>query len=128
MSRFLFPVLLFVSAAQLFSCSSEPTEVIVPVHDATIKVRVYQELAGGGSTVIDVPIKGATVELYKTENDRELSMNQVIEHTTDSSGNTTFSNLKEDYYYMRCLHPNYGEQLDEVSTPDGTLSFVDFVY
>ena len=128
MKRISFYITLLVIAPQLFSCSSEPQDVVMHVHDATIKVQVYQELVGGGGNTIQVPIKGATVELYKTKDDREYSMNQVIEHTTDSSGATTFSGLKEDYYYMRCLQPNYGERLDEVSTPDGTISFVDFVY
>ena len=126
MKSHLIITILLISLVQLTSCTTEPEDVITHVHDATIKVSAYQQIgAGGGSTIA---IAGATIELYESEDDREYSMNVIKVQTTDSSGHTTFSNLKEDYYYLRCLHPGYGEKLDNVSTPDGTVSFVDFVY
>jgi hypothetical protein len=128
MKRIFFSVVILFAIVQLISCGSSDQEVVMHVHDATLKVRVYKEADGGGGNIIQVDIPGATVEVYKSESDRELSLNEVIEHTTDSSGATTFVGLKEDYYYLRCVHPNYSTKLDEVSTPDGTISFVDFVY
>ncbi|MBS1658602.1 MAG: hypothetical protein JST18_10985 [Bacteroidetes bacterium] len=121
-------ILLLLPLTVIISCEDEPQEIVTHVHDATIKVRVYQLLNGGGGSSIEVAIGGAVVELYETESDRDLSVNEVLQHSTDTDGNTSFVNLKLDHYYLRCLHPNYGEQLDDVSTPDGTVSFVDFIY
>jgi hypothetical protein len=107
---------------------NDPVEVVTHVHNATIKVRVFQLVNAGGGSTNEVAVAGATVELYKTESDRDLSINEVLEKASDNDGNVTFVNCTEAHYYLRCLHPNYGELLDDVSTPDGTVSFVEFIY
>lgn len=116
-------------AGVLTGCiGSDPVEMVTHVHNATIKVRVFQLVNAGGGSTNEVAIAGAKVELYKTESDRDLSMNGVLEKASDSDGNVTFVNCTETHYYLRCSHPNYGELLDDVSTPDGTVSFVEFIY
>jgi hypothetical protein len=111
------------------SCKdSPPEEIVMHVHQATIKARVYQLLAGGGGNAIEVPIQGAAVELYTSEEDRALGINLVMARPTDTAGLATFTKLEEKYYYLRVTHAHFGEQLEEVSTPDGTVSFVDVIY
>lgn len=130
MKRFVGAITFFAMAAMVLAgCSSdEPEEIITHVHDATIRVRVYQLVSGGGGSVNEVAVAGAQVELYKTESDRDQSINLVLEHATDGTGETSFVNLQEPKYFLRCTHPNHGELLDDVSTPDGTISFLDFIY
>jgi hypothetical protein len=116
-------------AAVLAGCGGNDTvEVVTHVHNATIKVRVFQLVNAGGGSTNEVAVAGATVELYKTESDRDLSINEVLEKASDTDGNVTFVNCTEAHYYLRCSHTNYGELLDDVSTPDGTVSFVEFIY
>lgn len=109
----------------IFSCGKqEVTDVVTHVHNATIKVNVNVAQGGINGQYIYTPISGATAELYKTEYDRTNSTDLVLSRSTDSSGLAVFYNLEEKYYYLRISHPSYGIVLDETSTPDGSVSFV----
>jgi hypothetical protein len=122
--------LLVLSVAMLFfSCAEkEEPEVFVHVHNATIKVTVNLEQGGLNGQYTYTPISGVVVDLYKTEEDRTDNIDLVFTRTTDSGGLAVFENLEEEYYYLRISHPTYGTMLDETSTPDGTVSFVQVYY
>lgn len=122
--------LLVLSVAMLFfSCAEkEEPEVFVHVHNATIKVTVNLEQGGLNGQYTYTPISGVVVDLYKTEEDRTDYTDLVFTRTTDSGGLAVFENLEEEYYYFRISHPTYGTILDETSTPDGTVSFVQIYY
>lgn len=112
-----------------FSCAEkEEPEVFVHVHNATIKVTVNLEQGGLNGQYTYTPISGVVVDLYKTEEDRTDYTDLVFTRTTDSGGLAVFENLEEEYYYFRISHPTYGTILDETSTPDGTVSFVQIYY
>jgi hypothetical protein len=81
-----------------------------------MKVTVYKQQLSSTGDFENFPIKGATVELYKTEYDRQNGQNLVISHTTDSSGLAEFYGLQDEYYYIRASHPSYGVALDETKT------------
>ncbi|MEO6168796.1 MAG: hypothetical protein ABIO46_04470 [Chitinophagales bacterium] len=107
------------------SCGKEEvTDVVVHVHNATIKVNVNVVQGGINGQYTYTPISGATAELYKTEYDRSNSTDLILSRSTDSSGLAVFYNLEEEYYYLRVSHPSFGIVLDETSTPDGSVSFV----
>lgn len=107
------------------SCGKEQNDdVLMHVHNATIKVNVNLVQGGINGQITFAPISGAIAELYKTEYDRDNSIDLVMSRVTDSSGLAVFYDLKEDYYYLRVSHASYGTALDEVSTPDGSISFV----
>lgn len=122
--------LLVLSVAILFcSCAEkEEPEVFVHVHNATIKVTVNLEQGGLNGQYTYSPISGVVTELYKTEEDRTDNTDLVFTRTTDSGGLAVFENLEEAYYFLRISHPTYGTILDETSTPDGTVSFVQVYY
>lgn len=110
------------------ACEESEPEILTHVHNATIKINVFMEVSGGSGNIEEIPVQGASIKIYKTETDRDLDNDLVKEATTDSAGFAGFYNLEEEYYYIHCSHSTLGVQLDEVSTPDGTISFVDIIY
>lgn len=107
------------------SCSKpEEDDVLVHVHNATIKVNVNLQQTDLNGQFTYTPISGVIVELYKSEYDRSNNQNLLFTRTTDMGGLSVFYNLEEEYYYIRASHLSYGTKLDETSTPDGTVSFV----
>ena len=52
----------------------------------------------------------------------------VADRYTDSNGVAWIQYLKEDFYYLKVHHPKFYMELDSVSTPAGTLSFVEILY
>lgn len=76
----------------------------------------------------DSLLANATVLLY-TDKDQFLYDGYPDAYRiTDSTGIAFFEFLPENYYWMRILHEDLGEQVDSVSTPDNTLSFVYVTY
>ena len=121
--------LLFILNFLLFSsCKHEEEDVITHIYNATIKVSVYHQIVKPSGDFENIPIDDALIELYKTEYDLQNNLNLVLALHSDSNGLATFYNLKEKYYYIRASHPTYGTQLEETGTPDGTTSFVDFIF
>ncbi|HUM45430.1 MAG TPA: hypothetical protein PLD84_00785 [Chitinophagales bacterium] len=122
LNRFLLAICTF-----FFICScgkEEVTDVVTHVHNATIKVNVNVAQGGINGQYTYTPVSGAMAELYKTAYDRSNSTDLVLSRNTDSSGLAVFYNLEEAYYFLRISHPSYGTALDETSTPDGSVSFV----
>lgn len=111
-----------------YSCDKQKEEVVMHVHSATMKVNVYQQQINIGGQVNDIPLKDVTVDLFKTQYDRDNNTNKILTRYTDSSGLAQFYNLAEEYYYLRASHPPLGEVLEETSTPDGSVSFVEMVF
>ena len=109
-------------------CKKEEQDVFTHEYSATIKVSVYHQIQKPSGDFENISVKDALVELYKSSEDRESHSDLVISASTDSSGEVQFYSLKEKYYYLRISHPTYGERLDETSTPDGSVSFVEVVY
>lgn len=101
-----------------------PEDVLVHVHNATIKVNVNLLQGGVNGQINYIPVSGAMTELYATEYDRDNSIQMIAAHNSDSAGQAIFTELKEDYYYLRVSHPSYGIVKDETATPDGSVSLV----
>ncbi|MBK9729836.1 MAG: hypothetical protein IPO83_00835 [Chitinophagaceae bacterium] len=109
------------------SCGKEEAkDMVTHVHNATIKVNVYHQQDGVNGEIIYTPVNGAIAEVYKTEYDRDNSLDVVVYHFTDSSGLAVFTGLQEDYYYLRVSHLSYGTLLDQTATPDGSVSLMQF--
>lgn len=107
------------------ACEKAGTEdVLVHVHNATIKVSVSLLQGGVNGQINYIPVSGAIAELYTTEYDRDNSIQMIATHHSDSAGVAIFTDLKEEYYYLRVSHPSYGIVKDETSTPDGSVSLV----
>ena len=107
------------------ACEKAATEdVLVHVHNATIKVSVSLLQGGVNGQINYIPVSGAIAELYTTEYDRDNSFQMIASHYSDSAGLAIFTELKEEYYYLRVSHPSYGIVKDETSTPDGSVSLV----
>ena len=123
--RFILSTLLFFMT---YSCDKQQEEVMTHVHNATIKVNVYQQQINIGGQVNNIAIQDVTVDLFKTSYDRDNNTNKVLTRYTDSSGLAQFYNLVEEYYYLRASHAAFGEVLEETSTPDGSVSFVEMVF
>lgn len=73
---------------------------------------------------LDSMVAGATVLLYS---DRDVFVTAGIAEkyrTTDSTGKVIIEFLDQSYYWIRTVHPDLGEVLDSVSTPEYTSSFV----
>lgn len=122
-------LLLICMATLAGACATkEEPEVFVHVHNATIKVTVNLEQGGLNGQYTYSPISGAVVALYNTEEDRTDQNDLVFSRTTDSGGLAVFENLEGEYYYLSISHPAYGILLEETSTPDGTVSFVQVYY
>jgi hypothetical protein len=110
------------------SCEKGNVEIVKHVYNATLKVTVYTQHINAGGQISDIPLTGATVELFETKYDRENNQNMVSSHNTDINGLAQFFNLLVGYYYIRATHPSYGQVLDETSTPDGSVSFVEIIF
>jgi hypothetical protein len=76
------------------------------------------------SLMADSAVFNATIFLYE---DRENFLYDGIPdayRNTDSNGKATFELLSKDYYWVRAVHPDLGEQIDSISTPPNTNSFL----
>lgn len=109
------------------SCADEP-----PVADQSfnasqefnrnvkVELRHYYDLENG----LDSLVSNATVLLFE---DRDVFITNGYAdkyRTTDTTGIALFEYLDKDYYYIRVVQPDLGEQTDSVSTPPNTTSFV----
>ncbi|MBX7107033.1 MAG: hypothetical protein K1X61_00145 [Chitinophagales bacterium] len=118
-------VLLMLMITLTVACEQhEPEDVLLHMHNATIRVSVNLLQGGVNGQLVYIPISGATAELYSTEDDRDNSTEMVAVRNSDSAGLAVFTGLKEDYYYLRVYHPAYGTVYDETATPDGSVSLV----
>jgi hypothetical protein len=123
--RFAILILMIFSG---LSCEKNKEEVLNHIYNATLKVNVYNQQVTIGGQLNNIPVKDATIELFETKYDRDNNQNMIVSHYTDSAGLAQFYNLLLDYYYIRASHPAYGQVLDETSTPDGSVSFVDVIF
>ena len=66
--------------------------------------------------------------LFIAEDERLENENIIKLKTTDSTGEVKFDFVKHDYYYVKVNHDQLGEALDEVSTPNKAVSFLEIIY
>lgn len=123
---------IFLLTGMVWMCGScaktEEPEVFTHVHSATIKVTVSVGQGGLNGQYTYAPLSGVTVDLYETDEDRTNGTELVFSRITDAGGLVVFENLGKSYYYLSVSHPSYGTMLEETSTPDGTVSFVQVYY
>lgn len=126
----LFIYLLFLFGIALAACNTEE-----PVYEdlngfenlnRTIKFDVYHVY--DLSPVADSSVSGASIKIYAAYEDLLLDYYPDASRITDSLGYAEINGLGEDYYYIKCTHPELGEVIDSVSTPSNTISFVELYF
>ncbi|PWV49577.1 RagB/SusD family nutrient uptake outer membrane protein [Chitinophaga sp. S165] len=102
MKRFLLPVLLCC----LFACKKDqqpdPVDtppVEEPVKDTTTRITVWDATLWSKSNPKGLPVEGATVELYATQQDYVIKK-PALTATTDKNGIASFAGKKEGEYFI----------------------------
>lgn len=80
------------------------------------------------SPISDSLVSDASIKIYAVYEDLVLDYYPDASRITDSLAHAEINGLGEDYYYIKCTHPNLGTLIDSVSTPNGTISFVELFF
>lgn len=126
-SRFL--VLLVTISVFLVACAKKdpPFNPGTPPANTSLKVTVKHVYAIWPD-VKDSLVAGATVAIFTAAEDRDQLINWDGWKETDSTGVALFEYRKHAYYYVLVDHPLFGKITDEVTTPAGTLSFLEMLF
>ena len=120
--------LLLIFIGIFLGCKKETPEYPQPLPEyRSVKVEVkhvYQVLP----EVKDSAVPGANVKFYLSKEDMLDSTGFVADRFTDSNGIAWVQYLKEDFYYVQVQHTKFYTEVDSVSTPARTLSFVEIIY
>ena len=123
-------ILYIAIATTIISCQKE---TIIPPQDTSLEITVTDDFGN--------IVRGATVELYATENDFYAATNVIETNLTDANGIITFRNLSSDKYYWfvskdcknnmnggfgvtSAIPPNMVSVISTVISSTGTLKFV----
>lgn len=115
-----------ISISSLFiSCKSEnKNEVISSVHSASLQITVLKE----NTSHIQHPLRGVTVYLFLSDDDRTQNQNVKFSGTVTDSGKISFNSLPDDYYFILASHATYGTRKSETATPDKSVSYEEVDY
>jgi hypothetical protein len=118
----------FIVCISFFSCKEEiePDKLDFVIGDREVKVSVLNVLSI--SPFETEPIQGAEVQIFDDLQEFNDPYSDGLARTTDSTGRVEFLFLKEDRHYFRISHPIFGIERDSVSTPSGTISFLEILY
>lgn len=120
-------ILVFLSVSFACEKTRPTTGQDNPTINTTVKVlvkHVYQFQPD----VKDSVVAGAEVSIFISALDRAQMINEEAKRTTDTSGYAIFEYRKHHYYYVLAKHPTLGTVEEEVSTPAGTVSFLEMLY
>ncbi|MCF6403571.1 RagB/SusD family nutrient uptake outer membrane protein [Chitinophaga filiformis] len=97
MKKALLPILL----CSFFACKKEQPDPVSPppMEDKTTKITVWDATQWSESNPKGIPIEGATVELYATQQDY-LIKKPALTATTDKNGIASFKDAKEGEYFI----------------------------
>lgn len=98
MKRLLLPILL----CSLFACKKDTQPDPVdppPIVDTTTRITVWDATQWSESNPKGLPVEGATVELYATQQDY-LIKKPALTATTDKNGIASFNGAKEGEYFI----------------------------
>lgn len=76
------------------------------------------------SSMTDSAVFNATIFLYENRENFLYDGIPDAYRNTDTNGKAVFEYLSKDYYWVRAVHPDLGEQIDSISTPPNTNSFL----
>lgn len=80
------------------------------------------------SPVMDSLVPDAQISIYSDYYDFLAGNYPDASRITDSAGYAEINGLDKDFYYIRATHPDLGEIIDSISTPDGTISFEELLF
>ena len=113
----------------LSACKKEEVDQNLPpvnTHSATAKVTI--------SHLYDIPnsldslVPFAQVKVYETIEDLTFDENRLYDRTSDSLGFVEINGISKTKIYLKAFHTSLGNKVDSVSTPDGTISFLEIIY
>lgn len=123
-------ILSAIAGCLLHACADEPIDY--PTLNGsdnlnrTIKFDVYHVY--DYTPVSDSLVPEASIKIYSVYEDLLLDYYPDASRLTDSLGHAEINGLGADYYYIKCTHPALGTVIDSVSTPYGTISFVELFF
>lgn len=111
----------------LYSCAQDPV-VDEDLHGSeqfnrTIRFEVKHVYSI--SPLLDSAVQDVLIEIYDNAFDFINFGYPAATRTTDSAGYAEINGLNADYYYIRATHLSFPTETDSVSTPSGSISFVE---
>ena len=109
----------------LWACKKEevPKTPNPPLHNATVKIDIRLITDSG------VYAPGTTrLRLFESFDDLLFQEDRLFDRDTDSLGKATIAGISVPKVYVRADNLVHGTRIDSVTTPDGTISFLEINY